>query len=75
MVKINASKIQNTLVAMPGKDEQERIIFRSAIAAKDIEYRVRELKKLRHLKDGLRDDLLTGQIRIPQAEAVLEQAM
>ena len=28
-----------------------------------------------HLKDGLRDDLLTGRVRVPQAEAALERVM
>lgn len=60
-------------IPCPPLEEQKEIvsILRSMIEVQ--EETKRELKRLRQLKHGLMEDLLTGRVRVPEAEAVLER--
>ena len=52
-------------------DEQQRIVNRFGAAQNRITLEECELVKLRKLKDGLMDDLLTGRVRVkPLLEAI-----
>lgn len=68
MVKISSAIVKNLRVAVPPLEEQRRIV--SIIEAHDERIaaeRVR-LEKLRQLKAGLMDDLLTGRVRVDQLQ-------
>ena len=55
---------------MPQPPAEEQVLIESAHAAAEVrvDQEQRELKKLRTLKHGLMDDLLTGRVRVPVHE-------
>ena len=61
---LSLGQIANTLVLVPSLDEQQRIS--ETLGSIDHRWRedARALHKLRLLKRGLRDDLLTGRVRV-----------
>jgi type I restriction enzyme S subunit len=72
---INRTKLNAVPVLVPNSDEQNRIrLVLDQISERVISEKL-ERDKLTALKSGLMDDLPTGRVRIPQAEAALEQAM
>ncbi|MGH9343639.1 MAG: hypothetical protein ACRD19_07760 [Terriglobia bacterium] len=67
MVNLNTSTLERLNFGFPGEAEQAEIATRvsSADGAVDEELRVHE--KLARLKSGLRADLLTGRVRVPES--------
>jgi type I restriction enzyme S subunit len=72
MVKISSSIVQDLKVQIPDLAVQDRIleVVDAARARRDAEEAVRD--GLLRLKAGLAEDLLTGRVRVPEAEAVVE---
>jgi type I restriction enzyme S subunit len=70
---LGLDKIGNILVFVPQRlDEQEQIFQTLSLVAEDIKRESHALNKIRHLKSGLQDDLLTGRVRVP--ETIMEGA-
>jgi len=65
MVKISAGGIVKLLVRIPNLQEQDRLLSIFAAETANIQALEREKAKLRLLKQGLMDDLLTGRVRVP----------
>ncbi|MEU4323890.1 restriction endonuclease subunit S [Nonomuraea dietziae] len=72
MVKISGSSVQGLSVSVPTLEEQDRILRTVHTSQKRIDIRRDERNKLKILKQGLMEDLLTGRVRVNAAEAVLE---
>jgi type I restriction enzyme, S subunit len=72
MVKIGGSSIRKLDVAIPPLAEQDRVLDVVAAAEPGIEVHMKEREKLTFLKHGLIDDLLTGRVRLWEAEAILD---
>lgn len=71
MVKITAKDICEFVLAVPPPDERVGIIDRVSECSERIDNETRALHKCYALRDGLRDDLLTGRVRVAvAAEAV-----
>jgi type I restriction enzyme S subunit len=64
MVNLNTSLLASLVIAKPSYDEQVSIV--ETFSAHDIRIRAEEgeLAKLRQVKRGLMDDLLTGRVRV-----------
>ena len=64
MVKINSSTVRNLTIRLPALDDQDRLL--AAMEPLDEVRRglERRLDKLRLLKKGLMDDLLSGKVRV-----------
>lgn len=71
MVKINARSVSSLMVALPGSVEQSRILEAVARSSVLLASEERILHKLRAIESGLMDDLLTGRVRVPEAEEAL----
>ncbi|MFI1382932.1 restriction endonuclease subunit S [Embleya sp. NPDC020886] len=67
MVKISAGAVKRIRIPLPGLEEQERILTASRIATERIESEITEMAKLRALKQGLVDDLLSGRVAVAAA--------
>ena len=61
---INRSKLSRVLVAIPGGEEQRRIVSTVVAMDKRLSSERAQLSKLRAQKSGLMDDLLTGRVRV-----------
>lgn len=72
MVKISSSIVQNLKVRIPDLATQARVleVVDASRARRTVEESVRD--GLVQLKSGLAEDLLTGRVRVPEAEAVVE---
>jgi type I restriction enzyme, S subunit len=64
MVKINARTVKELCVVFPGADEQQRIVDVLAVQARRLKVEIALLAKLRRLRQGLRDGLLSGRVRV-----------
>ena len=62
---INRSLLSAVPVAVLPVPEQERVLAFARGASSRIEQESEALRKLRTLKHGLMDDLLTGRVRVP----------
>jgi type I restriction enzyme S subunit len=69
MKNISQQSIRALRLALPGLEEQARIAARVDAAATARNASIHEASKLRRLKAGLMDDLLTSRVRVPVAEA------
>lgn len=67
MVKISSNVVRDLIVAMPGKGEQQETIEILSDAEDRINCERQKLAKLRLVRQGLMDDLLTGQVRVGAA--------
>ncbi|MBS1911107.1 MAG: restriction endonuclease subunit S [Bacteroidetes bacterium] len=63
---INSHEIASLRFALPRIDEQQRCLTVLNALSTDIEHEELSLAKLRSLKAGLMDDLLTGRVRVPE---------
>ena len=64
-VNINPTNLRRVLIAVPDTlEEQRAIIERVDALAGAIEHHRRERAKLSSLREGLRDDLLTGRVPV-----------
>jgi type I restriction enzyme S subunit len=70
MVKIGAATVMRLMVAVPARDEQERIVERFAAISERIAREADSLRKVRLVKSGVMDDLLTGRVRVDAEEDV-----
>ena len=61
---VNQTDVRELAIAVPLLDEQQRIVECSTKADERIEQEQRQLDKLRILKSGLMQDLLTGKVRV-----------
>jgi type I restriction enzyme S subunit len=64
MVKIGSAAVMNLNVVVPSRDEQERIVAAYGVPQLRIAREVDALCKLRFLREGLMNDLLTGRVRV-----------
>ena len=70
MPSLNNAVMENLIIAFPKADEQQEIMRRCDAAADGIASTFDQLAKMRALKRGLMQDLLTGNRRVT---ALLEQ--
>jgi type I restriction enzyme S subunit len=68
MVKIGATTVMSLKVVVPGLAEQERVVAAHAQLEERITAELGCMDKLRLIKSGLMDDLLTGRVRVPADE-------
>ncbi len=69
MMKINAEMVFSTVILLPKHVEQRRILDRVASCSGLIAQARQEHDKLRRLKTGLMQDLLTGRVRVKVNES------
>jgi type I restriction enzyme S subunit len=74
MSAIRSETIKTTLLPVPPIQEQLEIESQLALWTRRIEFAVRAVLKLRLLKQGLMDDLLTGHVRVPGRDGQLEDS-
>ncbi|WP_182903753.1 restriction endonuclease subunit S [Microbispora sp. H10830] len=72
MVKISGSSVGHLRVTVPSLAEQDRVLVMVDAIQQEADIHKYERNKLKLLKQGLMEDLLTGRIRVSEAEAVLE---
>ncbi|MBX3635366.1 MAG: restriction endonuclease subunit S [Rubrivivax sp.] len=72
MVKISSSTVLNLHIAMPSLAEQRRILQCLEASDSSYDFETGVLHKLRELKLGLMDDLLTGRVRVTPLLASLD---
>ncbi len=66
--RINLASIRNLLIPIPTRQEQDRIAFTLYAFYTEINAEVSHLAKLKHYKQGLMHDLLTGRVRVGVGE-------
>lgn len=62
--EVSIGVLRRVLIPLPPLDEQDRIVDASETIESQIDAAMAELSKLRLLKAGLTDDLLTGRVRV-----------
>jgi len=67
MANLNTDLLNHLVFAFPPIEEQEMVVSVAAEAGKRIAAARDELAKLKMLRAGLTDDLLTGIVRVPEA--------
>ncbi|MEV0592964.1 restriction endonuclease subunit S [Nonomuraea cavernae] len=72
MVKVSGASVRQLRLAIPALFEQDRILSIVDTVRLEIDAQKRERNGLIRLKDGLAEDLLTGRVRVSEAEAILE---
>ena len=72
---VRRQMISKMLVPIPGRDEQAQIVNILRSSAKAIDDHTAALRKLRHLKAGLMQDLLTGDRRVTALLGCPKQAV
>jgi type I restriction enzyme S subunit len=72
---VNKSRFSSLLLPLPDFDEQRRIVAaldqQDETRESELEYRA----KLQLLKTGLMQDLLTGRVRVPEAEDHVDEVI
>lgn len=61
---LNLTAIRKTLVAIPAKDEREKIVASLDSVDQDVSLKRDRLQRLMNLKKALMQDLLTGKVRV-----------
>ncbi|WP_432887990.1 restriction endonuclease subunit S [Kribbella sp. CA-245084] len=69
MVKITKSTVETLTLPIPSRSEQDRIEAATRAATEALDSELNRLEKLRFLKAGLIDDLLTGRVRLADEAA------
>jgi type I restriction enzyme, S subunit len=64
--KLALHRIEKIWLARPSEIEQQRILETISVSEILIRREITELDKLRVIKSGLMDDLLTGRVRVPE---------
>jgi type I restriction enzyme S subunit len=75
LATINKSQLRDFPVPLPSPLEQDRIIERIATQEEQIDSNTRYKRKLQSLKAGLMQDLLTGRVRVPEAEDRVDEVI
>jgi type I restriction enzyme S subunit len=70
MVNLNATLLANLEIPLPRKEEQDQICRVISAERVEVEQAIREVAKLRLLRQGLMDDLLTGRVRVNVEEGI-----
>jgi type I restriction enzyme S subunit len=73
--KVTVRDFRKIRVAVPPMSEQQRIVSRMSEGAHVIDEEKSYCRKLNQLKMGLVQDLLTGQVRVPEAEARVDEVV
>lgn len=68
MVNLNGTILGSMHVPIPSSDEQLNFVAETKALIHRTAAEQSELEKLRTLKHGLMDDLLTGRVRVPVPE-------
>ncbi len=61
---VNLSDLRTVRIPLPPPDEAAEVVRRAGAADAALDQEVSKLSKLRELKLGLMDDLLTGRVRV-----------
>lgn len=72
MVNLNTGILKSLRVPCPPLSVQRKLVKVIAAQREIVDLEMEKIEELRLLKQGLMDDLLTGKVRVPEAEAVLE---
>lgn len=72
MKNISQESIRKLVIPWAGKEKRNLVTRMDAAYLEQIEALTRQITALGHLKQGLAEDLLTGRVRVPEAEAVVE---
>ncbi|GAA1775149.1 restriction endonuclease subunit S [Actinomadura chokoriensis] len=72
LATINSTQLKAMLVPLPSVAEQDKFIRLMEEVRGRLNAEVVMSEKLLSLKNGLAEDLLTGRVRVPEAEAVVE---
>lgn len=67
MVKVTGSIVSRLVTVVPSAEEQVSIVAKLDSSREHLKSETHSLEKLRLLKKGLMDDLLTGRVRVPGA--------
>jgi type I restriction enzyme S subunit len=67
--RLDMNEVRRCPIALPPRPEQKEIVGRLLLQDQRIDGEMRCLEKLRALKSGLMNDLLTGKVRVPSREA------
>lgn len=67
MVKINADIVKRLLVPVPSRHDQVHVVASVQVWTDRLSQEQAELSKLRLLKKGLMEDLLTGKVRVTRS--------
>ncbi len=67
--QFNISDAAHFIVVVPSLSEQEEVLARTKALTSQLETEQRRAAKLRTLKQGLMDDLLTGRVRVREKDA------
>jgi type I restriction enzyme S subunit len=73
--KVTVRDFRKIKVALPPVDEQRRVVTRMNTGSRLIEEEKHYRAKLRQLKTGLMQDLLTGRVRVPEAEDRVDEVI
>jgi type I restriction enzyme, S subunit len=66
MVKIKKSTVETLRLPIPSRSEQDRIEAATRAVTESADSELQRLRKLRLLKAGVMDDLLTGRLQFPE---------
>lgn len=72
MKNISQAAIRRLVIPWTDRELMDQVVRDDAAYATQIEALMRQEKRLNRLKSGLMEDLLTGRVRVSEAEAVLE---
>lgn len=75
LATINKTQLRNFPVPCPPVEEQDRILERLFAQEEQIEEEREYGEKLKYLKTGLMQDLLTGRVRVPEAEVRVDEVV
>jgi type I restriction enzyme S subunit len=72
---IDTDSFMELRIGLPSYAEQQQIVRRINTVLDSIEELRSGITKLQHLKTGLMQDLLTGEVRVPEAEARVDEVV
>ncbi|WP_157522681.1 hypothetical protein [Herbidospora cretacea] len=72
MKNISQASIRRLMIPWSGRPKMDHVVHVDAGYAAQVDALARQARRLTQLKQGLMEDLLTGRVRVSEAEAVLE---
>jgi type I restriction enzyme S subunit len=72
---INQQDVEGCLLPCPSLHEQQMVVERANALRSRVSDELRYKDKLQRLKSGLMQDLLTGAVRVPEAEAAVQEVV
>lgn len=73
--RINLTNLKQVRLPIAPLGEQERVVEKVAAQSECIDSEYRHAGKLKSMKSGLMQDLLTGAVRVPEAEAAVQEVV